>query len=230
MRLHDPLGVRPTFLEVSETASAKTASTNVSVSTFGVAKMVFLTPAVFVIFVGFRGSRSKIPCFFLWAECNIGFFANFRQNHLFSAGDKTTVFQNDRFDNPETLGVSRWAPFVSLTDPELSSIKLHFPQELSSIKPNCSAFALESLWTHRHYQVPLGSSQNKTRDIWATKGAQRKTLNRRCGVDTEILYGLFCRVLQVRVASGVDTEFLYRVRIVDRGVDCHDPVCRHRLQ
>ena len=28
-------------------------------------------------------------------------FANFRQNHLFSAGDKTTVFQNDRFDNPE---------------------------------------------------------------------------------------------------------------------------------
>ena len=35
-------------------------------------------------------------------------------------------------------------------------------------------------------------------------------------------------VLQVRtVASGVDTEFLYWVRIVDRGVDCRDPVCRH---
>ena len=36
--------------------------------------------------------------------------------------------------------------------------------------------------------------------------------------------------LQVRVASGVDTEFLYRVRIVDRGVDCRDPVCRHRFR
>ena len=28
-------------------------------------------------------------------------FADFRQNHLFSAGDKTTVFQNDRFDDPD---------------------------------------------------------------------------------------------------------------------------------
>ena len=38
----------------------------------------------------------------------------------------------------------------------------------------------------------------------------------------------FCRVMHVRVASGVDTEFPYRVRIVDRGVDCHDPVCRRK--
>ena len=29
---------------------------------------------------------------------------------------------------------------------------------------------------------------------------------------------------------GVDTEFPYRVRIVDRGVDCRDPVCRHRFR
>ena len=36
--------------------------------------------------------------------------------------------------------------------------------------------------------------------------------------------------LQVRVASEVDTEFPYRVRIVDRGVDCRDPVCRHRFR
>ena len=36
-----------------------------------------------------------------------------------------------------------------------------------------------------------------------------------------------CWVLQVRVASGVETEFPYRVHIVDRGVDCRDPVCRH---
>ena len=32
------------------------------------------------------------------------------------------------------------------------------------------------------------------------------------------------------VASEVDTEFPYRVRIVDRGVDCRDPVCRHRFR
>ena len=57
----------------------------------------------------------------------------------------------------------------------------------------------------------------------------------RCGVDAEIPYRLafwreFCWVLQVRVASGVNTEFPYRVRIADRGVDCRDPVCRHRFR
>ena len=36
--------------------------------------------------------------------------------------------------------------------------------------------------------------------------------------------------LPVCVAPGVDTEFPYRVRIVDRGVDCRDPVCRHRFR
>ena len=30
--------------------------------------------------------------------------------------------------------------------------------------------------------------------------------------------------------NGVDTEFPYRVRIVDREVDCRDPVCRHRFR
>ena len=39
----------------------------------------------------------------------------------------------------------------------------------------------------------------------------------------------FCWVLPVHVASGVDTEIPYRVRIVDRGGDCRDPVCRHHL-
>ena len=48
----------------------------------------------------FPGFKEQNPLF-LWVECNIGTFANFRQNLLFSAGDKTTVFQNDRFDNPE---------------------------------------------------------------------------------------------------------------------------------
>ena len=41
-------------------------------------------------------------------------FANFRQNRLFSAGDKTTVFQNDRFDNPEKSVVSIKFPPVLL--------------------------------------------------------------------------------------------------------------------
>ena len=36
--------------------------------------------------------------------------------------------------------------------------------------------------------------------------------------------------LPVRMAPGVDTEFPYRVRIVDRGVDCCDPVYRHRFR
>ena len=36
--------------------------------------------------------------------------------------------------------------------------------------------------------------------------------------------------LPVRVALGVDTEFPYRVRIVDRGVDCRDPLCRHHFR
>ena len=38
----------------------------------------------------------------------------------------------------------------------------------------------------------------------------------------------FCRT--PFAASGIDTEFPCRVRIVDRGVDCRDPVCRHRLR
>ena len=40
----------------------------------------------------------------------------------------------------------------------------------------------------------------------------------------------FCFFLPLRVAPGVDTEFPYRVRIVDRRVDCRDPVCRHRFR
>ena len=30
--------------------------------------------------------------------------------------------------------------------------------------------------------------------------------------------------------SRVDTEFPYQVHTVDRGVDCRDPVCRHRFR
>ena len=49
-------------------------------------------------------------------------------------------------------------------------------------------------------------------------------------VSASLLEREFCWVLQVRVDYGVDTEFPYRVRIVDRGVDCRDPVCRHRFR
>ena len=66
-------------------------------------------------------------------------------------------------------------------------------------------------------------------------GACNQCPYRRCGVDTEIPYRPpfwreFCLFLPVRVAPGVDAEFPYRVRIVDRGVDYRDPVCRHRFR
>ena len=51
------------------------------------------------------GSEEQNPLF-LWVECNIGIFADFRQNHLFSVGDKNPVFQNDRFDNPDFVPTS----------------------------------------------------------------------------------------------------------------------------
>ena len=55
----------------------------------------------------------------------------------------------------------------------------------------------------------------------AKNGVRNRCPYRRCGVDAEIPYRLplwreFCWLLPVRVASGVDTEFPYRVRIVDR--------------
>ena len=66
-------------------------------------------------------------------------------------------------------------------------------------------------------------------------GVRNRCPYRRCGVDTEIPYQLpfwrvFCWFLHIRVASRVDTAFPYWVRIVDRGVDCRDPVCRHRFR
>ena len=66
-------------------------------------------------------------------------------------------------------------------------------------------------------------------------GVRNRCPYRRCGFDTQIPYRLpfwreFCCVSLVRVDSGVDTEFPYRVRIVDRGVDCCDPVCRHHFR
>ena len=78
-----------------------------------------------------------------------------------------------------------------------------------------------------------------TEKCFVASPSQKSALNRcpcrRCGVDIEIPYRLpfwreFCLFLSVRVAPGVDAEFPYRARIVDRGVDCRDPVCRHRFR
>ena len=65
-------------------------------------------------------------------------------------------------------------------------------------------------------------------------GVRHRCPYRRCGVDTEIPYRPpfwreFCWVLPVCVASRVDTEFPYRVCIVDRGVDSCEPFCRHHF-
>ena len=69
-------------------------------------------------------------------------------------------------------------------------------------------------------------------------GVRNRCPYRRCGVDTKKNRIGFpfadnyacCLFLPARVALGVDTEFPYQVRIVDRGVDCRDPVCRHRFR
>ena len=74
----------------------------------------------------FPGFEERSPFLVLWVECNTRIFATFRQNRLFSAGDKTTVFQNDCFDNsdnltfmpyePFLLGMGFWRVFLNLTD------------------------------------------------------------------------------------------------------------------
>ena len=61
----------------------------------------WVTPAIFVIFVDFRAWGAK--SFVFVSRMHYWNFADFRQNRLFSAGDKTTVLQNDRFDNPEKV-------------------------------------------------------------------------------------------------------------------------------
>ena len=53
-----------------------------------------MTPAIFVIFVDFQGLRTKNPLF-LWVQCKPRIFADFSSGF---GGDKSTVFQDDRFD------------------------------------------------------------------------------------------------------------------------------------
>ena len=78
----------------------------------GVAKTMFLSnggfawvaPAIFVIFVGFRGLRNKAPCF-----CGLNLNRHFRhfssKPPVFVRGQKHR-FQKDRFHNPEK-GISK---------------------------------------------------------------------------------------------------------------------------
>ena len=47
----------------------------------------------------FPGSEEQNPLFW-WAECNIRIFANFRQNHLFSAGGHNDRFPKRPFRQP----------------------------------------------------------------------------------------------------------------------------------
>ena len=51
---------------------------------------------------------------FMWMECNIIFFADVHQNHLFSAGDKIR-FPERPFDNPEIRFEIIWQRTVQET-------------------------------------------------------------------------------------------------------------------
>ena len=64
-------------------------------------------------------------------EGNIGIFADFRQNHLFSAGDTNTVLENDRFDNPESRERVRLSScgIISIWDSELVILDWWVPGE-----------------------------------------------------------------------------------------------------
>ena len=91
----------------------------------------------------------------------------------------------------------------------LPSHNLLFAEEIHFPSPLC-----------RENPLPISSLQlgNGVRK----NGVRNRCPYRRCGVDTEIPYWLpfgreFCWVLPVRVASRVDTEFPYRVHIVDMG-------------
>ena len=61
---------------------------------------VGVAPAIFVVFVDFWGLRSKIPCFCGWNAIS-EFPPIFVKTTCFRPFSKTTVFQNDRFDNPD---------------------------------------------------------------------------------------------------------------------------------
>ena len=119
-----------------------------------------------------------------------------------------------------------WSMCSPRTKPERGSVRT-FPRNENR---NGGTFAKTTLFTKPAFYLPVEFLSGVRK-----YGVRNRCPYRRCGVDTKIPYRLpfwkeFCRVLQVRVVSRDDTEFAYRVRIVDRGVDCRDPVCRHRFR
>ena len=95
--------------------------------------------------------------------------------------------------------------------------------------------ACDTVWKRFRFMLLLQYGIRSLGSGVRKNGVRNRCLYWRCGVDTEIPYRLpfwreFCLFLPVRVAPGVGTEFPYRVRIVDSGVDCTDPVCRHRFR
>ena len=59
-----------------------------------------VTPAISSFSAFFIGSEQERPC--LLVRTQIPHFRRFRQNSLFLAGDKGTVYQKHRFLDPET--------------------------------------------------------------------------------------------------------------------------------
>ena len=105
---------------------------------------------------------------FWWAECNIRIFANFRQNHLFSAGDKTTVFQNDRFDNPDSLVPYDSSDFPSKLGKEKLNFNSHTAQKTEVLATGRSKgtfiFIVPKNWlVHRFLAVGLIDSPENQR-------------------------------------------------------------------
>ena len=132
---------------------------------------------------------------FLWAECNIRIFAKFRQNHLFSAGDKTTVFQNDRFDNlsyvvelgPRQLGlpVADKVAFDTVRRNFLPEIFGEVHPETAPLQALCCALCSTEQSTFRGEEkgekVP-----RKGRKRVASKGAKRNSKKGRAKTSEEL--------------------------------------------
>ena len=119
--------------------------------------------------------------------------------------------------------------FAPLNGPAISRNTLRDSIAERGIAPICLVFiGLAQVSLRYPLLRSLGNGVRKN-------GVRNRCPYRRCGVDTEVPYRLpfwkeFCLFLPVRVDPGVDTEFPYQVCIVDRGVDCRDPVCRHRFR
>ena len=68
----------------------------------------WVTPAIFVVFVDFRGLRSKTPFSVGSMNALSEFSPIFVKTTRFQQGTKNTVFQNDNFDNPDSVKNRSW--------------------------------------------------------------------------------------------------------------------------